>query len=205
MKQQLLKGFRKLEDIVTVINGILLIGIVILIVVQVACRKAGISLAGTEELARFSYVVYTFLAWPIACLYTGALMPVLASIECFRMAMEPGFYDEIEHKANLLYDGINELFRKHGIPGHCRGMGARFGIYFGVEDSETDFNWRAVKQAYDLKRARMFVKEALDSGMYFVDPGNGPQPPHCGFSIQHTDSDLNDALDRMDRIFAKIK
>lgn len=69
MKQQLLKGFRKLEDIVTVINGILLIGIVILIVVQVACRKAGISLAGTEELARFSYVVYTFLAWPIACLY----------------------------------------------------------------------------------------------------------------------------------------
>lgn len=137
--------------------------------------------------------------------YTGALMPVLASIECFRMAMEPGFYDEIEHKANLLYDGINELFRKHGIPGHCRGMGARFGIYFGVEDSETDFNWRAVKQAYDLKRARMFVKEALDSGMYFVDPGNGPQPPHCGFSIQHTDSDLNDALDRMDRIFAKIK
>ena len=69
MKQKLLNGFQRLEKAVMVINGILLILIVALIVVQVVARKAGISLAGTEELARFSYVVYTFLAWPIACLY----------------------------------------------------------------------------------------------------------------------------------------
>jgi len=69
MKQSLLKSFDKLEKAVTLINGILLIGIVLLISVQVVARKLGVSLAGTEELARFSYVVYTFLAWPLACLY----------------------------------------------------------------------------------------------------------------------------------------
>jgi len=65
----MLKGFEKLEKAVMVINGILLVGIVALIVIQVVARKSGISLAGTEELARFSYVIYTFLAWPLACLY----------------------------------------------------------------------------------------------------------------------------------------
>ncbi|SFP61959.1 glutamate-1-semialdehyde 2,1-aminomutase [Oscillibacter sp. PC13] len=137
--------------------------------------------------------------------YTGALMPVMASKECFRMAMEPDFYDEIDHKAELLYGGINDLFHKHGIPGHCRGLGARFGLYFGVEDPETDFNWRSAKKAYNLQQARAFVREALDAGMYFVDPGKGPQPPHCGFGIQHSDADLNSALERIDTIFAKIK
>ena len=69
MKEKLFAGFRKLEKLVTIINGVLLIFITLIILVQVVVRKLGISLAGTEELARFSYVIYTFLAWPIACLY----------------------------------------------------------------------------------------------------------------------------------------
>ena len=69
--------------------------------------------------------------------YTGSLMSVLASTECFRMVAEPGFYDTIDAKADMLYTGINDLFRKHGIKGHCRGLGARFGMFFGVEDRKS--------------------------------------------------------------------
>ena len=137
--------------------------------------------------------------------YTGALMPVLASIECFKMAMEPGFYDEIDEKAELLYGGINDLMKTHGIKGHCRGIGARFGIQFGIEDPEDDFNWRTASSHFDAPMARAFVKEALDNGMYFINPGNGPMPPHCGFSVQHTKEDINLTLEKIDRIFAKIK
>jgi len=137
--------------------------------------------------------------------YTGSLLGVAASVECFRMAMEPDFYDQIEHKAEILYGGINDLFKKHGMPGHCRGLGARFAIYFGVEDPEADYNWRTAQSVYNLAQARAFVAEALKEGMYFVDPGRGPVPPHCGFSIQHSDEDLYEALEKMDRIFAKIK
>ena len=137
--------------------------------------------------------------------YTGSLMSVAASAECFRMAMEPDFYDKIDHTAELLYGGINDLLKKHGIPGHCRGMGARFGIYFGVENPEDDFNWRTTQQSYNVPMARAFVKKALENGMYFVDPGNGPVPPHCGFSTQHSDEDISEALNRMDKIFAQIK
>lgn len=137
--------------------------------------------------------------------YTGALIPVMASIECFKMAMEDGFYDDIEKKADLLYGGINELFAKHRIPGHCHGLGARFGIFFGVEDPEAVWNWREVKKHYNVPQARKFVKKALENHLYFVDPGNGPVPPHNGFSVRHTMENLNMALDKMDKIFAEIR
>lgn len=136
--------------------------------------------------------------------YTGSLMAVLASIECFKMASEPDFYDEIDKKADMLYGGINELFVKHGIKGHCRGIGARFGMFFGVEDPENDLNWRQFVAQYDVEKNRRFVTKALEHSMYFVDPGRGPAPSHCGFSVQHTQEDLAEALDRMDQIFSTL-
>ena len=137
--------------------------------------------------------------------YTGSLMAVLAAIQCFEMALEPDFYDSIEGKAEQLYGGINQLFQRHGVKGHCRGMGARFGMYFGVEDPETDLDWRQVCEAYDVEKNRRFVGMALEEGLYFVDPGRGPAPSHCGFGIQHTEEDLALALEKMDGIFARLK
>jgi glutamate-1-semialdehyde 2,1-aminomutase len=136
--------------------------------------------------------------------YTGALIPVLASIECFKMAMEPNFYDEIDAKAEKLYGGINRLFKKHGVKGHCRGQGGRFGMFFGVEDPEVDMNWRSLKREYNVAQNRQFVKKAMENGMYFVDPGNGPAPSHCGFSTAHSMTDIDLALDKIDRIFASL-
>ena len=137
--------------------------------------------------------------------YTGALMPVLAGLECIKMATEPGFYDEIDRKTSVLYAGIDSLFQKHRIKGHCRGQGARFAIYFGIEDPEMDMNWRSIIAQYDISRSRQFVKKALESGLYFIDPGNGPAAPHCGFSVQHSMQDINETLTRMDEIFKQIK
>ena len=49
MRQHLMSGFRKLERAVTIVNGALLVGITLLIIIQVVARKAGISLAGYIE------------------------------------------------------------------------------------------------------------------------------------------------------------
>lgn len=133
--------------------------------------------------------------------YTGSLMAVLASIECFKMAAEPDFYDIIDAKADMLYSGINDLFKKHGIKGHCRGLGARFGMFFGVENPEDDFNWRQFTAQYDAAKNCAFVAKALEEGLYFVDPGKGPAPSHCGFSTQHSEADIALALEKIDKIF----
>ncbi len=137
--------------------------------------------------------------------YTASLMAVLVSIECMKMALEPDFYNHIDNLAEELYGGMNQLFKIKRIPGHVRGVGARFGIYFGIEDPEIDYNWRSVKNEFDLKMSRRFIEEALNSGMYFHDYGISPVPAHNGFGVQHSIADIQDALNRIDCIFEKLK
>ncbi|MGE5581314.1 MAG: aspartate aminotransferase family protein [Bacillota bacterium] len=137
--------------------------------------------------------------------YTGSLMAVLASIECMKMAREDGFYDKIDQLAEALYGGLNDLFKKHGIPGHVRGMGARFGIFFGVDNPEDDFDWRIVASKFNSGLSKKFLYECLANGLYFHDYGNSPVPMHNGFSSQHTLKDIETALEKIDHIFVKIK
>ena len=137
--------------------------------------------------------------------YSGSLMPVVASVECLKMASEPGFYDKIDTVGDALYSGLNDLFAKHGIPGHARGVGARFALYFGVEDPEDDYDFRKVAAKHDYALYKKFVTECLPLGLYFHDTAGRYSPAHYGFSAQHSLEDIAVTLDKIDTIFAKIK
>lgn len=67
-----MKRFNKIinviEKVIISIDSALLIAITAIVVVQVIARKMNITLSGTEELARYAYVIFAFLAWPIAAL-----------------------------------------------------------------------------------------------------------------------------------------
>lgn len=136
--------------------------------------------------------------------YTGALIPVLTSIECLKMAMEPGFYDQIDQIGEKLYRGIDVLFAKYGLKGHCHGVGARFGIYFGVENAEDDFDFRKVAEKQDRVMYKKFVTEALPLGLWFHDTAGPSSPAHYGITIAHTEQDIDETLARMDDIFKKF-
>lgn len=136
--------------------------------------------------------------------YSGALMPVLASVACLTMASEAGFYDRLEHTGSRLFAGIDGLLAKHKIAGHVRGLGARFGIYFGVENSEDDFDFRKVAAAEDKSTYKKFVTECVKNGLWFHDTAGPVSPAHYGFTVAHTDADIDDALGRLDSVFAKI-
>jgi TRAP-type C4-dicarboxylate transport system permease small subunit len=66
--KKLNKILTAIENAVISIDSVLLIAITGIIMVQVVARKISVSIPGTEELARFSYVIFAFLAWPIAAL-----------------------------------------------------------------------------------------------------------------------------------------
>lgn len=130
---------------------------------------------------------------------------VLGGIECIKMALEPNFYNNIEKTAGKLYDGFNYLFTKHGIKGHVRGVGAQFGIYFGCENPEDDFDLRKVIKSYDVEKGKRFIRECLNNGIYFHYYGDTPYPHHSGFTSVHTEKDIDMTLERIDKIFATIK
>ena len=144
---------------------------------------------------------------PVTCSGTssGNLMSVMASIECLKMALEPGFYDKIEHIETKLIGGMNDLFKKYEIPGHAASKGARFALYFGYDDPQIDYDLSETVKLYNDDMYKKFVAEAINEKLYFNYSGKMPFPHHSGFGIAHTDADLDEALDRMDRVFAKIK
>lgn len=136
--------------------------------------------------------------------YSGALMPVLASIACLTMAGEDGFYERIELIGKKLFTGIDTLMSKHKIPGHVRGVGARFGIYFGVENTKDDFDFRKVAAAHDRVTYKKFVTECVRNGLWFHDTAGPVSPAHYGFTITHSERDIEETLERLDTIFKKI-
>lgn len=144
---------------------------------------------------------------PVCCGGTtaGAQLALVPGIECLKMVMEPEFYDKIDLLADTLYAGIDDLFAKHSIKGHVHGKGAQFGMYFGYDDPTIDANLRASIKLYDMEMGKKFIAESINEGLYFHYFGNAPYPPHCGFGIQHSLEDINETLERMDKVFKKLK
>ena len=58
--------FTKVEDWVINLCVLFLVAIIFVIVYQVIARRLDIATSGTEELARYCYVLFVFLLWPIA-------------------------------------------------------------------------------------------------------------------------------------------
>ena len=58
--------FDAIENIIISLCAILLVGIIAIIAYQVIARALDISTSGTEELARYCYVLFVFLLWPVA-------------------------------------------------------------------------------------------------------------------------------------------
>src|SRR5438876_3805421 len=66
--------------------------------------------------------------------YNGHPVAVAAGIAAVTAYREPGFYEHINAVAERLYSGLTEVFRRRGVVARVQGLGARFGIYFGVVD-----------------------------------------------------------------------
>ena len=134
--------------------------------------------------------------------YSGNQLAVWAANECVKMALEPGFYDHIEAVGGKLFTGMEALMKKHGLPGHVHGKGARFAIYWGYDDPAIDQDLRKSQQLFRRDMANAFINGALDNGLYFHSYWDAPIPSHCGFSVQHTLEDIDSSLEKMDKVMA---
>lgn len=137
--------------------------------------------------------------------YSGNQLGVYAANACVSMALEDGFYDHIEAFGSKLFSGMEDLMKKHGLPGHVSSLGARFAIYWGYEDREIDYDLRASQKLFRRDLANAFINGALDRGLYFHSYWNANIPSHCGFSVQHTLADADITLEKMDAVMADMK
>src|SRR5437660_256885 len=125
-------------------------------------------------------------AWPGSTGMPAALAAVTAS-------REPGFYEHIHAVARELYEGLNDVFARHGVAGHVQGLGARFGVYFGLPGKAASYRDAVRHQRDTMLR---FVAAAIRHGVYFHDYGGAAC--HHGFCAAMTLADVREALQRLD-------
>ena len=126
--------------------------------------------------------------------YSGHLFAILAARAALQEIEQPGFYDRIFGNAERLYGGLSALFTKHGVPARVQGLGARFGIYFGVTHPVTAYQDAA---RMDGELGYRFIRECFERGVYFHNYGK-LAIGHHGFSAAHTPADINETLGRVD-------
>jgi glutamate-1-semialdehyde 2,1-aminomutase len=129
--------------------------------------------------------------------YNGHVIAVAAGLAAVRAYTEPGFYEHINAIAQRLYEGLNDLFRRRAIAAHVQGLGARFGIYFGVEGEVRNYRDAVRHQREQMLR---FIRAAIGRGVYFHDYGGAAC--HHGFCAAMTTADADEALRRLDDALA---
>jgi glutamate-1-semialdehyde 2,1-aminomutase len=125
--------------------------------------------------------------------YNGHVAAVAAGLAAVTAYREPGFYDHIHAVARRLYDGLNAAFARHGVAGQVQGLGARFGVYFGLDAPPRSYRDAVKHQRQTMLR---FTAAALRHGVYFHDYGGAAC--HHGFCAAMTLADADEALSRLD-------
>jgi glutamate-1-semialdehyde 2,1-aminomutase len=132
--------------------------------------------------------------------YNGHPVAVAAGLAAVTAYRQPGFYDPIRAVAERLYTGLQGIFTRHGVMARVQGLGARFGVYFGVKDVVCDYRSAVQHQRDQMLR---FVKLAIDHGVYFHDYGGAAC--HHGFCAAMTTTDVDEALTRLDGAVRQMK
>jgi len=124
--------------------------------------------------------------------YNGHPVAVAAGIVALKAYRGPGFYPHIFAVAERLYAGLQANFDRQGIVARVQGLGARFGIYFGLNEEVRDY-----RQAVRHQREQMlaFVRKAIEHGVYFHDYGGAAC--HHGFCAAMTLADVDEVLQRL--------
>jgi glutamate-1-semialdehyde 2,1-aminomutase len=125
--------------------------------------------------------------------YNGHPVAVAAGLAAVTVYRQPGFYQHIQALAHRLYDGLQELFTRHRALARVQGLGARFGIYFGVREPVCSYR-DAIK--HHREQMLRFVAAAIRHGVYFHDYGGAPC--HHGFCAAMTPADVDQTLQRLD-------
>ena len=120
--------------------------------------------------------------------YNAHLIPVLAARAFLDEIATPDFYPKLLAVSDRLQRGIADLVRRVGIKARVQGVGARFGIIFGVDEEVTDYR-RAAER--DREMERRFYAACLRHGVYVLGIHHGPSAAYA-----MADADL--ALERVE-------
>lgn len=131
--------------------------------------------------------------------YNGHPVIIAAALAAVRAYRQPHFYSHIHAVAERLYAGLRRIFARYQITARVQGLGARFGIYFGVTEEVRNY---ADAQQHNRHTMLRFISAAIQHGVYFHDYGGAAC--HHGFCAAMTAADTEECLKRLDAAVGEL-
>lgn len=125
--------------------------------------------------------------------FAGNIPGLAAAKATLSVISAPDFYTSLLSRADTFYRGLTEMFARVGIPAVVQHAGCGFGIYFGTTEPVRTY---AQVREFDNAMRKDFFTACIANGVYF----------HTDFTVSdaHTDADLLDVLDRMEKAARSI-
>jgi glutamate-1-semialdehyde 2,1-aminomutase len=129
--------------------------------------------------------------------YSGHLLSVLAALATLDELSQPGVFDRLNATGERFYGDLQAVFDRFGVPARVQGLGARFGIYFGI--TEPVRTWSDAL-GHDHELNRRFAAGCIERGVYFHAYTRQGPPGHAGFSLAHSDEDFAETLNVVEAV-----
>ncbi len=127
---------------------------------------------------------------------SGNPVAMAAGLAMLELIQQPGFYDALEAKSNVLCDGLEAAAREAGVPFSTQRIGGMFGLFFNADKVDT----YAGAVASDTAAFNRFFHAMLDEGVFLA-----PSAFEAGFvSSAHDDAILGQTVDAARRAFAAL-
>ncbi|GEL78165.1 glutamate-1-semialdehyde 2,1-aminomutase [Tenuibacillus multivorans] len=120
-----------------------------------------------------------------------------AGIACLEVLQDQGVYDEMDRLGHLLEEGILSRASKHDIPVSINRLKGALTLYF-TDEKVTNYEQA---ENTDGEKFAQFFKLMLDQGINLA-----PSKYEAWFlTTAHTEKDIQDTLEAVDRAFSKMK
>jgi glutamate-1-semialdehyde 2,1-aminomutase len=124
--------------------------------------------------------------------YNAHLIPILAAHAFLDTISEVRFYERLLGSHERLYCGLRVAFAAAGLPVRVQGVGARFGLYFGLDPERAVTTYRDAT-SIDKVMQHAFCREMDTRGVYVAPAW------HHGLCAMHTDELVDQVADLAER------
>ncbi len=121
--------------------------------------------------------------------FNAHLVPVLAGLAFVTEVKKPYFYPRLRALGERFYCGVDKIITEHDLNMVVTRHGPRFDVVLGRRDAPRRYEDTF---CHDNQVMIDIWGACLERGVYFHDYGGAPV--HHGFSIQHSEEDIDKAL-----------
>ena len=132
--------------------------------------------------------------------FNAHLISVMTGLAFMDEALKPDFYPKLEALTARLENGINAIISRLNLNMVVPFHGPRFNIVFGRRLPPVRYEETFTHDPATMFR---FLRDTFAKGVYFHDYNGGPA--HHGFSIQHTEADIDQVLSVLEDVLAAMK